>query len=652
MALRNLWFWVHIVVLIAGAVVVRCWGLFANGPSFNELLVAVNASHGWREYVRLPYPDFSPPVVYLFYRAVYIFTPQFDSLRLASALAGSLAPLLLYVLGRKHFGESVAVFASYLLMIHPLHVAISQQVDSLNLGALLAIPAFIYMMRSIEGNRVHQWIIYDVAATLLLLCHREAIFFVAVLPILQLTRLLFFPPTHDQRRIRRLKLLQSVVLHHVVICALAVSWLVFAETKLPYDPMAPHWRELVTIFGRYLVFGNGVWPEVSAWVGMAVLFLLLAPPLIKTLQRIDYRTFALFGILMLVIGGLFGYSMINTSRFIAWRDAGIITPFFCLFLGLLLNRCNMFVRTGLLGALVAVMGTSTVIQARTIRDTTPSSLQRGLAAAGIQKEDTVVFWPDFTATAGDFWKRYYQMEMQPVAATEFVERWASMPESGRLFFAVSDFPMRAIHGHSFSGVLLHHANGLVLWKDRLNMLVQAQSPDQMALRAWYSNPGSLQLVDKPAPETQFIYTPLDPQLRNKQFHHERHDLMFEDTGHRFVWTAQRQVTLDLPVNLVPGQYILKLHAASDFEQPSEGRFIRRSVGVELRTGEDRRKVTLDKPTVIALRFNTDVDLKELSVVITADQPLEVSYPNGGTFGIKVYSISIDQVESVEDTLGF
>src|SRR5690606_24091658 len=105
------------------------------------------------------------------------------------------------------------------------------------------------------------------------------------------------------------------------------------------------------------------------------------------------------------------------------------------------------------------------------------------------------------------------------------------------------------------------------------------------------------------------------------------------------------VTLDLKVMLAPGNYLLRLHCSPDFDQPEYGRHEDRTVQLTLRSGEDQRRVRINSAETITLQFSTDVELHTLPVTISVDEMHDVPPPAGGSFGIKIYSISIDLDES-------
>src|SRR5690606_22643432 len=86
--------------------------------------------------------------------------------------------------------------------------------------------------------------------------------------------------------------------------------------------------------------------------------------------------------------------------------------------------------------------------------------------------------------------------------------------------------------------------------------------------------------------------------KNWPFAYDRVDMNYDPTGHRFVWTTKPVVTLDLPVTLAPGKYLLRLHCSPDFDQPEYGRYKDRQVQLTLRSGGDSRQVPLKSAETI------------------------------------------------------
>lgn len=648
---RKTRFWFHVIVLALAGAYLRAWSMMNESPDFSEVLAALTALIPFGQYISAAQPDFCPPVFYLISHPIATATQSLASLRVISILAGTLTPIALYIMGRKLYGESAALIGSYLLLLNPLHIYFSQEFQPSALFVLLAIAGFLTMVRSAESNRWRDWLAYDIVAIILLHTEREAAFFVIAFPIIQLCRALFFPPVHSERRMRRFRLLQGILLNHFIVIAMSLPWLWVMPNKVPWDLPIPVPSDLLHVFGHYFLFGMAGWKLPAPWLACLLMFVLLLPPFIKIATRVDFRTFAAVAIMLLALLLPYIYSQFETPRFISVREGFTALPWFCLTLGILLARCNWLIKLGLMTIFSAVFIVSTVHQARTLQKTATTDMLNALIKDGATQEDVVAFWPGFSAALGEFWEKFYDRKFTSVAAGELLESWANLPEDRPVYFVVSQFPNNSAHLYTFQGALTQYADSQILWQNRLNMLIRSENLNQRVLAQWYDEPKSLKILDQPTSETQFIFTAADPIFRpddrstaNWPFAWDRLDLSYDSTGHRYIWTTRPSVTLDLKVTLSPGKYLLRLHCSPDFDQPEYGRYANRSVKLTLRSGADQRRVHLDSADTVTLLFSTDVELHTLPVTISVDKMHNVPPPAGGSFGIKIYSIRIDQPE--------
>lgn len=665
-------FWLHTGILLLVGFYLRAWSVLNESPSFEEVMAALVAVVPFGDYIGQAQPDFCPPVVYLFSHMVASFKASLTSLRVISIVAGALTPLALYMVGRRLYGESAAVLAAYLVLFNPLHVYYSQEFQPSATFALLSLLAFLAMVRSAESNQWKDWIVYDILAILLLHTQREAAFFVIALPIIQFCRALFFPPVNQERRIHRFRLIQAILLNYFIVIAISIPWLWIMPNKLPWSLSIPALSDLAHIFGQFYLFGFTGWRPLTPWVMAVVLMLLLFPPLLKTIGRLDFRTFAVIAIMFLALLLPFVYSQFETPRFVPEREGLTALPYFCLTLGILLARCNWVIKIGLFTLFSGVFLFASVAQARTLQKTATTDMLNTIIDDGATTESTLAFFPGYTTALGTFWEKFYDKPFNRVAVSGLLKVWADIPRDRPVYFVISQFPTDSAHLYTIQGALTQYADSTVLWQNRLNMVIKSENVDQRTLAQWYDEPRSLRILDQPTSNTQFIFTAADAVFRppgdkpagaigteqettdtrtkkksravdkDWPFAYDRVDLSYDPTGHRFIWTTEPVVSLDLPVTLAPGKYLLRLHCTPDFDQPEYGRYKDRTVQLELRSGEDRRRVPLENAQTVALPFSTDVELMSLPVTISVDQMHEVPSPSPGQYGIKIYSISIDQ----------
>src|SRR5690606_11381686 len=108
-------------------VYLRAWSMMNESPAFNEVMAALIAAIPFSEYISRAQPDFCPPFFYMISHPVASATMSLASLRVVSIVAGALGPVALHLMGRRLYGESAALLASYLLLLNPLHVFSSQE---------------------------------------------------------------------------------------------------------------------------------------------------------------------------------------------------------------------------------------------------------------------------------------------------------------------------------------------------------------------------------------------------------------------------------------------------------------------------------------------------------------------------------------------
>lgn len=643
-------FWFHIVILTVIGAYLRAWSMMNESPSFDEAMAALIAAIPFKEYISRAQPDFCPPVFYMISHPVAWLSMSLAGLRVVSIVVGTLAPVALYLAGRRLYGESAAVLSSYLLLLNPLHVYYSQEFQPSALFVLLAIGGFLAMVRSAESNRWRDWVAYDIIAILLLHTQREAAFFVLAFPIIQLCRALFFPPVNNERRMHRFRLIQGILLNHFIVIAISIPWLWIMPNKVPWALPVPAPSDVTRVFGQYVLFGFTGWRPLAPWLVTALMVVLLLPPLLKLVRRLDFRTFAAVALMILTIALPFAYSQFETPRFLPERESLTALPWFCLTLGILLARCNWFVKFGLTCLFFSVFFVASIAQARTLQKTATTDMLNAIIKDGATPDDVLAFWPGYTTAIGTFWDKYYQHSFNDVSVGDLLQTWADIPSERPVYFVISQLPSESAHLYTFQGALTQYADSTILWQNRLNMVIKSSNLKQKVLAQWYDEPKSLKILDQPTSNTQFIFTSADPVFRPEgegshpdwPFAYDRTDLSYDSTGHRYIWTTKPTANLDLDVTLAPGHYLLKLHCAPDFDQPEYGRYTDRSIKLTLRSGEDQRWVRLDGAETVTLAFSTEQELHKLPVTISVDKMHDVPPPAGGSFGVKIYSLSIDQ----------
>lgn len=645
--MRKLLILMHATIIFLVAAGLRAWSMRSEAPGFAEMVATLCAMRRPADYLASAHTDFCPPLYYLILHPLTSVSLSVSLLRLASVLAGSFTCVAIYFAARYLFGAAAGLLCGYLLAVHPLHIYYSQEAQPFALTCLLLVPALLLLVRTVEENRWRDWLLYDLALIAILYTQREALLLIGAFPLVQLLKTAFYPPVEEQRRIRRIALIQAILLNHLLIGAVALPWMSVMPKKLVWSLPRPTATDLLRVFSHYDIRGMSAFYLPGAKVVTIGMYLLLVPPLLRVLRQHKFRHVAV--VAMLAVGLIipFGFSVLRSARFTAGEQAMLTLPFYITLIGMLMAYCNTLVRLVLFVVFCGIFLSATVRQAITVQKTSWTAMRNEILKAQPTEHDIAAFWPDFTTEIGKYWNVLYGRRFQSTSAMELLDQYASLPSDSRVFFVISQFPSKQPHLYTFRGALTQYAATRLLYKERLNMVLQASNIDQKNLRLWYKDPESLKLLDQPSSQTQFLFTAADPVFKNSQFEWERPDLTYDSKGRRCVWTRTRHVDLNLTVTLAPGYYVVRLHCSPNFEQPEYDREIQRVVNVEMLSGADRRKSVVKEETTMKLSTSTDTELKRLHLSIDTEPMVKVPAPGAGEYGLRIYSIAIDQAEATE-----
>jgi uncharacterized membrane protein len=162
---------------LAGIVLAGAWlrltGLNRQSLWFDELDVVVRAQRPFDEVLRTFTTAGENGPVYNVLLALWIRIAGISeiALRFPSAVAGTLAIPLLYVLARRLAGSQTALLAAGLLAISPYHVWYSQEAKMYALIVLLALLSSLLFVEALERNRPIWWAAYVVATTMMFYSH-------------------------------------------------------------------------------------------------------------------------------------------------------------------------------------------------------------------------------------------------------------------------------------------------------------------------------------------------------------------------------------------------------------------------------------------------------------------------------------------------
>lgn len=642
--------WVHALIIFLLGFGLRIWNMAMEPPGFEEMAATLVVSRGFANYLSAVPPDydFCPPLYFLGLRPFAWLGLELFRLRLFSALAGAAIGVVVVLAGRKHLGGRTATLAAYLLAVHPLHVYYSQEVQPAALFTLISVVAFHYLLRSSQTNRTRHWLLFDICAVGLIYTMRGSIYLMSMFLTVHLARAIFFPLTTDQRRLRRSRLLQAVGYNYGAIAIAALPWMIIMPKGVQWVVPNPDLVDLLQIPLVHWITGKAAWPGLGNLVFPILALVLLAPPVFKVSRS---ATFPGFAVAVCAIGAAllpFAVSLTDKPRFDAPREALVALPFLAIGVGALVARCNLYVRAGLIAFFGSLFITATVKQAQSSEKPPFREMLQTLSKR-TKTSDVVAFWPSYATTMGEYSNTVYGTNYEVTSANDLLTRWAELPPNRSINFVITQFPDKSPLLYTFRGALRQFAQSEVIWEDpsSYNAVIRTRNLDRHALKSWFLEPRSLEIVDGPTSDTFFLFTPGHKVFGGPQFHQEQLDASYDRAGRRVVWTTEPKVELQLPVTLQPGNYVLRLHASPVFDPPialmAAGRRPEesRSVELTLRAFEQRR-LRLDQEETLSINFSTDVELRTVPVHIEVSPMVRLNQPERLNFGLKIYSIAIDQ----------
>ena len=125
-----------------------------------------------------------PPLYYAMLAAWSWFSTSDYWLRLLSVIFGVATIPVVYMLGRKLFGTTAALWSAAILAVLSFHVQYSQEARMYTLMALLFACALLALVGAARENSWKHWITYIIASTLLAYSHGAGIIYVMVLAML------------------------------------------------------------------------------------------------------------------------------------------------------------------------------------------------------------------------------------------------------------------------------------------------------------------------------------------------------------------------------------------------------------------------------------------------------------------------------------
>jgi hypothetical protein len=168
-----------LVVVVAVALALRLFGLGRESLWLDEGVAIRMASLPLRQTIAATAADVHPPLFRALLHVVIALGGRSEAAaRLLSALAGTLAVLLLGRIGTRLSGSFVGLGAAGLLAVSPLAVQYAQDATSYSLYMCVALVSYLYLLRWLERRRTVDGVGYVLATSALLYTHNTAWFVV------------------------------------------------------------------------------------------------------------------------------------------------------------------------------------------------------------------------------------------------------------------------------------------------------------------------------------------------------------------------------------------------------------------------------------------------------------------------------------------
>ncbi len=236
-------------LLLAVAAAVRCTTLSFQGLWLDEVHTVVEAGRPWGELLlNLFLPQQGYPLYILAMRLwIALCGTEEIALRLPSALAGTAAVPLLYLLGRRTLGRRVGLLAAAFLALSPLAVWYSQEAKAYAWFLLLSLASWLLLWEAVE-RETHRgwWAAFAVASLLALSVHR-----LMVLSLIgQLVFLLYM--ARQGHFTRRYRLFLLALLVAVLLLTAAGLWFALGREGAGRQfGAARRWQDLASTFTQF-----------------------------------------------------------------------------------------------------------------------------------------------------------------------------------------------------------------------------------------------------------------------------------------------------------------------------------------------------------------------------------------------------------------
>ncbi len=241
-----------ILLIFAAGLALRLYTIGSESVWYDEAVSVAVSKLGFVEHLRwiTEVDDNNPPLYYTFLHLwVQVFGDSEASIRMPSAIFGSLSILVIYALGKLLFDKKTGLVAAAILAVSIFNIVFSQEARAYSLMAFLALLSFYYLVRMTMSDKRIYAAAYVVSSVCLVYSHYYGIFVLLGQNIWFFTMLLF------KRRAGALGLSKWIFLQVVVaLLFLPCSYLLIRNTaaiQKGFWISEPGFRDIVGYFRLY-----------------------------------------------------------------------------------------------------------------------------------------------------------------------------------------------------------------------------------------------------------------------------------------------------------------------------------------------------------------------------------------------------------------
>ncbi|MCI0626308.1 MAG: glycosyltransferase family 39 protein [Acidobacteria bacterium] len=173
-----------LTLLIAAGLFLRLHAIDRFSLWFDEAITVWKIHQPFSKLPFLIRSDTVPPLYYYILKTWTLLFAESDfSIRLLSALLGTAALLVIFLLGKLLFDRQTGLLAAFLLAVSTYHIQYSQEARSYSLLFLCFGISLYFLIQIVQSPRKVYWIGYTVSAALLVYSHGVSLVYLASLNV-------------------------------------------------------------------------------------------------------------------------------------------------------------------------------------------------------------------------------------------------------------------------------------------------------------------------------------------------------------------------------------------------------------------------------------------------------------------------------------